>query len=120
MSPERKYDYCKIYVSGAADRSELRGFVAETLNGQLEDAHVVGLPDDAFIEVLNNPDAGYGPQGDFLFWPYLIEFDGPQWTPERVVQLLAKLLSNLKSAGLNAVPSCEFEDELLSQGSDGP
>jgi hypothetical protein len=120
MSAERRYDYCKIYVSGAAGRGELRDFVAELLNGQLEDEHVVGLADDALIEVLNNPDLGYGPRDDFLFWPYLIEFDGPDWSPERVVQVLSKLLGGLKRAAFSAVPSCEFEDELLSQSPDGP
>ncbi len=105
-------------MSGAAG-GELRDFVANVLDEELEDAHVVGLPDDAFVEVLNNPDAGYGPKDDFLFWPYLVEFDGAEWRPERVVQTLSKLLGGLERAGFSAVPSCEFEDELLSPGVDG-
>ncbi len=119
MSPRGRYGYCKFYVSGAGGRDELRGFVANALNGQPEEAHVVELPDDAFVEVLNNPDAGYGPKDDFLFWPYLIEFDGADWAPERVVQTLSKLLDVLEGAGFSAVPSCEFEDELLPQEVDG-
>jgi hypothetical protein len=55
---------------------------------------------------------------EFLFWPYLIEFDGPQWTSDRVVQTLSQLLASLKKAGFHAVPACQFEDELLASSPD--
>src|SRR5690625_3995898 len=74
------------------------------------------------IDVRNNPSAVSENVDQFVEWPLLVEFDADDgYADEAAVQTVTDILNKLWECGLQAVASCDFEDELpWSGGLDRP
>ncbi|MUL40457.1 hypothetical protein FZ103_04560 [Streptomonospora sp. PA3] len=112
--PDKEYDYCKIYVDGIS-LEDLQSFMADMFGGRFE-VRTMYL-DGYSIDVRNNPSVVGEGDGGFVEWPLLVEFDADGGvSDEAAVRTVARILNGLWENGLQAVASCDFEDELPWSG----
>ncbi|KWX00690.1 hypothetical protein LI90_1713 [Carbonactinospora thermoautotrophica] len=109
-------DFAKIFVTGRTTRGELSELVARALDGEVASPGSVAGPGWE-ADVLPNPDAGHGPEDDFLFWPLLIEYyPAEDATRQTTVGNVSRLLLALWNSGLRACAAADYEDELPHHG----
>ena len=106
--------YCKVYLrgsgAGAASIETMRAAVGEAAGGG-RFAHGTLRTDRLLIQLIANTD-GRG-QTDFIGWPFYLEIDAVQaTTSEDFIAAIRAFLSGLGALGVDAVPSCDFEDQL--------
>jgi hypothetical protein len=97
--------YCKVYLTGVADRQRLEVALAQASKG------VAGLSIDIFS---NRHDPPLTPD-DFVRWPFYLEIEpaDPQASSfDAFLAALASVLTALRAQGLRTVASCDFETAL--------
>jgi len=112
--PDKEYNYCKIYVNGLLFE-DLQNLMVDVFGGGFE-VRTMYL-DGYSIDVRNNPSAVSENVDQFVEWPLLVEFDADDgYADEAAVQTVTDILNKLWESGLQAVASCDFEDELPWSG----
>ena len=109
--------YCKVYLKSEADLSGLKALMSEILNAGFEGRTVCA--DHLQIDVFENRGAVLSSDESdrAVCWPYYLEIepaDTEVAQPERFVVSIATILKALRLNGVQAVPSCDFEDQLAT------
>lgn len=106
-----EYDYCKLYVESDHSFDELKSAIANFMNSSVQGRTIEGrsLIIDCFVNKAN--DSAFG---EFLSWPYYLEIDASDdVSGAGFVRAVQDLIDALKSASVQIVASCDFEDELI-------
>jgi hypothetical protein len=106
--------YCKIYLKTSLKQDELKallsGALAGSFDGRAISANILLM--DLFI----NKEAMDGSNSDrAVDWPFYLEVEPIECEtcqPESFVTSIATLLKALRASGIQATPSCDFEEQL--------
>ena len=110
-----RYDYCKIFLNGL-DREAAQRAVVRLLDGTPQRFFSI-QSEFVHVDVRRNDDHDPSRLDDFLFWPiYLDVMRRPNASNESVRASVSALLRGLWQGDVDAVPACDFEDELPSPG----
>lgn len=107
--------YCKIYLKTNLEQDELKARLSDALAGSFDGRTISAnmLLMDLFI----NKDAilGEGNSDRAVDWPFYLEVEPIECDicqPESFVTSVAALLKALRASGIQATPSCDFEEQL--------
>lgn len=109
--------YCKVYLKSEIDLGGMKTLLSEVLSAGFEGRTVcIG---DLLIDIFENKVATLiSDESDrAVYWPYYLEIeptDTEVAQPEQFVASIATLLKVLRLKGIQAVPSCDFEDQLAA------
>ncbi|QBI52234.1 hypothetical protein [Streptomonospora litoralis] len=111
---EKDCDYCKIFVTGIS-HDELQALVANEFDIAFE---LRTLQFEGYsVDIEKNVTVTIGGIDNFLQWPVFLEFFGEGGASEGVaVEVVARILNSLWASNVEAVASCDFEDELPCNG----
>ncbi len=105
--------YCKVYVDFPYDKEAMRQLIMAVSGGS---PVVRSINTEALqVAVFKSHSGALSGCADFLYWPYYLEIEalGDDTGEEAYVAALATLIRELRARGFGAVPSCDFEDQLL-------
>lgn len=109
---QSSYADCDVYVD-SDDRDDLRDLLMAIAPERPVRQSEIAF-DGLSVRIAHN-DYETGGEGNFLQWSTVLECAAtPDAAPREIVASVQSILSALKSAGIRALPSCEFEDELNS------
>jgi len=108
--------YCKVYVDGNYECSDLMTLIAEAINGNI----LLRVVENKLFNVTVFKNEDYDKDriaevGGFVFFPYYLEIEPNDETSvisAEYKSLVGDLLETLWKAGADAVVACDFEDEL--------
>jgi len=120
-----KYDSCTIYVRWSGDDSSLAESVADALKGEpgrFASVQSQMVSADVQKNHAYDPTGRFGPnrtdqRPQFLSWPFYVDIErNPQTSPSEMVEAISAVLDALWHGDIDAVASCDFEDELPRRG----
>jgi len=105
--------YCKVYLKTEVAPGELKALMSDVLGAVFEGRTV--CTGDLLIDLFENKGATESDR--VVCWPYYLEVepaDAEAVQFERFVVSIASLLKVLRLNGVQAVPSCDFEEQLAA------
>ncbi|RZJ97159.1 MAG: hypothetical protein EON88_03900 [Brevundimonas sp.] len=100
--------YCKVYAIGPATNVAMREVLTTVAGGTFE---LRTLETGSLI--IDLIETAGGDAADFANWPFQLEIDAqPGVGRDDFIAAIRALLDGLRARAVQAVPSCDFEDQL--------
>lgn len=107
--------YCKLYLDAMSEKDELYSLLQELTCGKAEPISIIKTAccemylgrNKEFDINLQNKD-----RTDFIYWQYYLDIEPTNSEQEEYIKEIAALILKLKKININAVPSCDFEEEI--------
>ena len=105
--------YCKLYLDSMLEKDELFSLLQELTCGKTE---LISIIKTACCEIylgrnkefdINQPKQK---REDFIYWKYYLDIEPLKLEEEDYIKEIAELILKLRERGINAVPSCDFEE----------
>ena len=103
---------CTIYLRPNAPPNDMKEFIARLTGGAVIIQRTVQT-DALQIDVFQNKQ-GTSMTEDFVLWPFYLEVESAaaSVTRDAFIDGLRALLQGLRENHVDAIPACDFEDEL--------
>lgn len=111
--------YCKVYLDSEFDSAKLLSWLQSVLGASLERRTLTASEMEVDLGTNDEHDKARAARGidQFLYYRYLLDVVPTEGAArERYVPRVAALLEVAWNAGMRAVASCDFEDELPRSG----
>lgn len=109
--------YCKIYLKLNIDLDGAKNFISEILDAGFKGRSI--RYDNLQIDLFQNKDEPLASDvtDRAVFWKYYLEIEpvDAAYVPlDQFIGAIAKLLVSFKIKGVQAIASCDFEDQLTA------
>lgn len=105
--------YCHIYVDFPGPRKDLEKLIRELLGDDYE------RWEDAISAMRNDrpPPPAQPGEPAFVAYPLYVEYEPDEGAArlEQAVMTVARLVRGLKQHGYDAVPACDYEDQIAAE-----